>query len=349
MEHLIPESLVAGLPQWALLAITAVAIFVLIKGADWLVDAAASLARRAGIAPVIVGATVVSIGTTSPEAAVSVMAAWAGQPGLALGNAIGSVIADTALIFGVCCLLVELPADRFILSRQGWVQAGSAALLGAVCYGAYAASGDEAAIGRWVGVAFLALLAGYLYLSVYWNKQHPTPEVEDDVAAHAAHTDTAIPLLLLLGLAGIIVVILSSRVLILSVSELAAVHWHVPEVVIAGTLVALGTSLPEFVVGLTSVRRRQYGLLVGNVIGADVLNVLFVIGASAAAAPLPIIDKASDIPAIALLLHLPAMLLILAMFRVWIAMACRRGRFSRWMGIPLVASYVLYTATQYLL
>ena len=97
---------------------------------------ASGLAYRFGISKVIVGATVVSLGTTSPECAVSVMAAWSGEPGLALGNAIGSIIADTGLIFGLGCMIAVLPADRFVLSRQGWVQFGSAALLALLCYGA---------------------------------------------------------------------------------------------------------------------------------------------------------------------------------------------------------------------
>ena len=166
MEHLIPEAWFAGLPQWALLALTALSIGVLGKGADWLVDSASGLAYRLGISKVIVGATIVSLGTTSPECAVSVMAAWSGEPGLALGNAIGSIIADTGLIFGLGCLITVLPADRFVLSRQGWVQFGSGVLLAAVCYGAFVISGDGATLGRPVGLLMLALLVLYLYVSI---------------------------------------------------------------------------------------------------------------------------------------------------------------------------------------
>jgi cation:H+ antiporter len=101
MEHLIPTTWFTGAPQWGLLLTSAIAIALLGKGADWLVDGASGLAYRMGISKVIVGATIVSLGTTSPEAAVSVVAAWSGQPGLALGNAIGSIIADSGLIFGL--------------------------------------------------------------------------------------------------------------------------------------------------------------------------------------------------------------------------------------------------------
>ena len=120
MEHLSPAAWFVGEPQWMLLLLTAVAVAVLIRGADWLVEAAAGIAYRFGISKVIVGATIIALGTTSPECAVSVVAAWSGEPGIALGNAIGSIIANSGLIFGLGCLIAVLPADRFVLRRQGW-------------------------------------------------------------------------------------------------------------------------------------------------------------------------------------------------------------------------------------
>jgi len=176
MEHLIPEAWFVGLHWSALMIITIAAMGALIKGADWLVEGASGLAYRLGMPKVIVGATIVSLGTTSPECAVSVMAAWQGNAGLALGNAVGSIIADTALIFGLGCVMVALPADRFVLNRQGWVQFGTAALLAGFCYLAFAIQGEEAALGRSFGLVMLALLAGYLYLSVRWAKAHPSGE-----------------------------------------------------------------------------------------------------------------------------------------------------------------------------
>ncbi len=147
---------------------------------------------------------------------------------------------------------------------------------------------------------------------------------------------------------GLTLVIVASHVMIQSVTELATEHWHVPNVVIASTLVAFGTSLPELVIGLTSVFKGHKEILVGNVIGADILNVLFVIGASAFAAPLPLLDPSAKVPAILLVLHLPAMLAVLVLFRVFIFRAVGRGYFSRWYGGPLLVLYVAYTVTQYL-
>ena len=155
--------------------------------------------------------------------------------------------------------------------------------------------------------------------------------------------------LLALSLGGLALVIAASRVMVLSVTELAEAHWHVPKVVIAATVVALGTSLPELVIGLASVLKGHLEILVGNVIGADILNVLFVVGASAVAAPLPIIDTGLRMPALFLLLHLPAMMIVLGLFRVYIAMATRKGEFARWMGAPLLVIYVVYSVTQFII
>ncbi|RMG32644.1 MAG: sodium:calcium antiporter [Planctomycetota bacterium] len=398
MEYLIPEEWFRGV-QWPILASIAVAAFyVLVKGADVLVDGAAGLARRIGVTETVIGATVVSLGTTTPECAVSVMAAWTGNAGLALGNAVGSVIADSGLIFGVGCLLTQLPADRFLLSRQGWVQFGSALLLAAVCYAQYARLGDAATLSRPIGLLFLGLLAVYMLASVRWGRQHhalhaaepdrpdevtgsppsvSTPPVDTAVHAQAGHESGSTPAVAgkttaageatadvverselpaperhsvwtLLGMVfgGLILVVVSSHVLIQSISEIAR-QFQIPQVVISGSIVAFGTSLPELIVGVVSIRRGHAELLVGNVIGADILNVLFVIGASAAAAPLPIIDPQAEPPHVFLLLHLPVMLVILGLFRLFIAVSARRTRFSRWMGVPLVLTYLAFVMLSY--
>jgi cation:H+ antiporter len=186
-------------------------------------------------------------------------------------------------------------------------------------------------------------------VSVFWSGRHPHGEpFQMAESAEVRRAAAASPLgLLALCVGGLALVVLASRVLIVAVTELAEAHWHVPKVVIAATLVALGTSLPELVIGVTSIAKGHHEILVGNVIGADVLNVLFVVGASAVAAPLHILDAAANVPGILLYLHLPVMLAVLVLFRVFIHAARRTGRFQRWQGLPLVAIYITYVVLQY--
>ncbi len=357
LASLLPSHLFAGQPMWALIVIAIIGMAFVIKGADWLVEGAAGIAKKLGMPEVVVGATIVSLGTTSPEMAVSVLAAFAGDAGLALGNGVGSIIADTGLIFGAGCLLATLPADRFVLSRQGWVQFGSALLLAAICYGLWAFQGDAATITRPVGVLLTLLLIAYLIISVKWARQHPSGEphlIVDDhvpgtgvVSDHAQHAeDHRLAFLFGLGLLGLAIVIGAGDALVQSVG-IVAERAGIPDAVIASTIVALGTSLPELVTGLTAIRKGHPELLVGNVIGADILNVLFVIGFSALAADLPIIDPSATYPAIFLLLPIPTMLLMLLYMRLCIFRAAKKGHFDRWMGWPLVISYVAYLVLSY--
>ncbi|MGD8677980.1 MAG: hypothetical protein PVG16_03155, partial [Chromatiales bacterium] len=160
------QQLVAEQSTMTLLLVIIVCIALLSKGADWMVDGVVDLARRTGLPKIVIGATVVSLGTTLPEMFVSVMAAYMGNPGLALGNGVGSIIADTGLIFGLTAILVAVPVNRYILNRTGWVQVGAATLLVLLSVLALftAPEGSEPVLERWVGFFFLFLLAIYMYV-----------------------------------------------------------------------------------------------------------------------------------------------------------------------------------------
>ena len=364
MEHLIPHEFFDNRNTFVLFVFGCISLYVLRYGAEWLVEGASGIAYKIGMPEVIVGATVVSLGTTAPECAVSVLAAWNGNPQLALGNAVGSVIADTALIFGIGCILVALPADKFVLSRQGWVQFGCALLLSGICYWLWFTNGDAAQIERWIGVGLLFLLVVYMYMSVQWAKAHSSDEslpVTEIIAQEATPDQDvhAVPeavrhisLVKLLSLAflGLVLVVFSGHILVESAS-VGALRIGIPKVVIAATLVAFGTSLPELVVGITAIRKGHPGLLVGNVLGADILNVLFVIGAAAAAAPLPIIDNSEGVklPEIFMYVHLPAMLIILGYFRICTFYAVKKGSYSTWMGWPLIIAYLIYSIIPFII
>jgi len=347
MEHSIFEwigneallhELIAGLPMYVLLGIIVVCIFLLSKGADWMIDGVVDLAERTGMPRIVIGATIISLGTTTPEAVVSVMAAWMGNPGLALGNGVGSIIADTGLIFGLTCILAAVPVNRFILNRTGWVQVGSATLLVLIAVFLLITATGKPVIGRTIGLFFLCLLACYLYLAYRWARTGGESALEGEKEREGQPRDVWVCWAMIVS--GLFLVILGARILVPSASEIAA-RMGVPEDVIAATMVAFGTSLPELMTAIAAVRKGHPEIAVGNVVGADVLNCLFVIGAAATARPLAI-------PQNFFYFHFPAMLIILCSFRVFISMN-KDGWFKRWQGWWLLSVYGVYVILQYAL
>jgi len=341
IADLIPESFFKGLEadsSWALWLLAVGAIAVLVFGADRAVGAAVRLASVLGMSKVIIGATVVSLGTTSPEAFTSVTAAFQDKPGLALGNGVGSIICDTALVFGLCCCIRRLPLNRFVLNRHGWLQLAAGTLLTVVILVLAAVAGrlGGVVIPRPVGFVFVALLLGYLYVSVRWAREHPeiVQEKARKAGPGAEHRLRRALVNLLVLAVGLGLVVFGSNVLVGSASALCH-RYGVPENVLAVTLVAFGTSLPELVTAIASLVKGHAELLVGNIVGADILNVLFVIGASAAASPLKVAGEF-------FYLHLPVMMLVLILLRAFIFIS--GDRFHRWQGAVLLAIYVGYYA-----
>ena len=337
-DETVLHNLVAGFPTIVLIVVIAVCVLLLSKGADWMIDGVVQLARRTGLPRIVIGATIISLGTTTPEAVVSVMAAWMGNPGLALGNGVGSIIADTGLIFGLTCLLTSVPVNRFILNRTGWVQVGAATLLVIISVVALFTATGEPTLNRWVGFFLLALLGGYMYMTYIWAGQGGSLANEGEEEDESELMSLAKSWVMILG--GLFLVVLGARVLVPSASEIAF-RMGVPEDIIACTMVAFGTSLPELMTAIAAVRRGHPEIMVGNVVGADVLNCLFVVGAAAAARPLAI-------PANFFTFHFPTMLIILYSFRVFIFMS-RDGRFRRWQGGWLLGVYLIYVVLQYAL
>jgi cation:H+ antiporter len=343
MEEWLAEIVVAL--SWPLLAgLIALCLALLAKGAGWLVDEAVTLSKRSGIPKIIIGATVVSLGTTAPEAVVSVLAAIQGKPGLALGNAVGSIICDTGLILGVACLISPLPLDRKIVNRQGWIQFGSGILLVLVCLpwgrlGSVFVDGGR--MPRWVGFLFLILLVGYLIKSVHWARTQnlPSTEVPSVAEPQEEAVETSVPLVLVKLVGAVGLVVGSSWVLIPAVSE-AAMRLQVPESIIAATLVAFGTSLPELVTAVTAAYQGHGELAVGNVVGADILNVLFVAGAAAA-----VTQGGLQAPSHFFSLYFPSMLLVLVVFRVGIWLS--GDRLKRPFGAVLLGTYIVVSVLSY--
>lgn len=329
MEDLV-LSIINPMPVIALLAIIGVSLFTLSKGADLLIDEAVAVSGYLRVPKAIIGATIVSLGTTLPELSVSTMAAIQGSPDMALGNAVGSIIANTGLIIGLAALLRPIDIDRGSIRLQGWVKMISAGLL-IVFSLPFLSEGSTGTIYQWMGFVFVAMLAAYLYWSFQESRKSSYLSSDEDEEEVSKAEIIKKFLMMAVGMA---IVILSSQVLIPTV-ELTAIKVGVPQSIIAATLVAFGTSLPELTTAVKASLRGHGDLAVGNIIGADILNVLFVIGVSAAVTPEGLL-----VPTIFYRVHYPAMAIILLTFRF---VTLNKGsRIRRWEGILLIALYLAY-------
>jgi len=336
MEALLQQTM-GGMPIFALLLGIAFFIFILGYGANLMVDQAVALSRMWGIPRGIVGATVVSLGTTFPEAAVSVSAAVQGEPGIALGNAVGSIICDTGLILGIANCMAPLALERHVVGRQGWLQLGAGVLLVLACF-PWAAPHTVFTAGghlpRAMGFFFLVLLGFYIVLSIRWAREADACAVCDE-----AEGDTTAPRALLKLAAGAILVAGSSHFLIPMVRE-TALRLSVPESIIGATLVAFGTSLPELVTAVTAVRKGHGELAVGNVLGADILNVLFVAGTAAA-----VTQGGLMAPPHFFQILFPAMLAVLFVFRIGVIAS--GTHLKRQFGLVLLTVYLMVMVISY--
>ena len=311
------------------LAVSFVALF---KGSDWFVDGAAGAAKKLGIPVVIIGVTIVSLGTTSPESTVSIMAAFAGKSSISLGNAIGSIICNTALIFGLGCTMAKVPTDRFIFKRQGMVKLFSCMGFVLLCY--LLRFFHHSYIPRLYGFILLGILIWYIFKSAKWAKEHHEAGIVD-----AKHINTQKPMLVLAAafFAGLILVIAASRVLVASTIQIC-LRFGVPESVIAATVVAFGTSVPELATGIASVMKGHKEILLGNIIGANILNIFLVIGGSLSVTGF---NVAPDF----YYLHFPFFVLVVGLFIIFSAVS--KHYYSRWFGPVFLAIYAVYITIQY--
>ncbi len=342
MESLI-EPYLHGAPLYALFLLIAAMLYVVGKGADILVEEAVTLSIRWNVPTTVIGATIVSLGTTTPETAVSVVAALKGSPDLALGNAVGSIICDTGLILGLAAIISPLPLHRSVVNRQGWIQVSSGLLLVFVSLPFSSMSGVFSLGGnlpRWAGFLFLGLLAVYILRSIWWARI-PQEVLSSGLEEELPISRAGSGIVLLKLLLGVFLVVGSSTLLVPAVKE-TALRLSVPQSIIAATLVAFGTSLPELVTSVTAALKKQGELAVGNVIGADILNVLFVSGAAAAATP-----GGLQVPPNFFYLLFPTMLFVLAVFRIGIFFS--GDTLKRSFGFVLLLSYALATVLGYLI
>ena len=307
----------------------------LIKGGDWFVDGASGLAHRFHLPELLIGATVVSIGTTLPEVMVSTQAAFQGNSGISYGNAIGSVICNTSLIAALTVAIRPGKVNRSSLMLPTVFFFGAAAVYAVIAY-------TTGSFSRWQGLMFLAAFVVYIILSVRHMKLHPEAQEEGEEQPKEQPLWMELVLLVI----GAAAIALGANFLVNN-GTIIAKALGVPDSVIGLTMVALGTSLPELITAITALVKGHSALSLGNVIGANLFNIVLVSGAAITIRPFAIpAEKTLAGINSSLLVDLPVMLGVMAILCV---PALLRKKLSRWQGILLLLIYVSFTAYQFLL
>lgn len=307
----------------------------LIKGGDWFVDGATGIAHRFHLPELLIGATVVSIGTTLPEVMVSSQAALQHNSGISYGNAIGSIICNTSLIAALTLAVKPGPVNRNSLKLPA-----AAFFIAALIYSAIAYT--TGSFARWQGILFLAYFAGYMFLSVKQmtsSGEQPEEEEEDQ----PQRTLLIQCVLLVLGAAAIAV----GANLLVENGTIIAAALGVPDSVIGLTMVALGTSLPELITAITSLMKGHGALSLGNVIGANLFNIILVSGMAITISPFAIpAEKTLMGMNSSLLVDIPVMLGVMMLLCF---PPLKTGKLYRWQGIILLCIYFAFTVYQFLI
>ena len=316
----------------------AVGLVLLIKGGDWFVDGATGIAKRFNLPDIVVGATVVSIGTTLPEVMVSTTGALAGSGAMAYGNAIGSIICNTALIAAISITCNPGPVNVRSMKTPAIFFFGAAAMY---CLAAYGLG----TFPRWLGFIMLTVFVIYMVLTVRNGMKNPDAAAEEEEEESKPKALWQELLLLVVGAA----VIAVGADLLVEHGQIIAIGLGVPETVVALLFVALGTSLPELVTTITSLKKGRASLGVGNVIGANVFNLVLVSGVAVSLAPF-------DVPCenllldtgltLSLVFDIPVMLLVMSLM---IFPAFAKKKLGRWQGIALLAIYAAFCVCQFML
>ena len=305
------------------LALVAIGIAGLAYGGDLLVSNATRLARALGISPLAIGMTVVAFGTSAPELAASVVAALRGAPELALGNVVGSNIANVGLILGASALMWPLATSWSFVKREVAAMIVATLVASAMLL--------DGALGRLEGLVLLVGLAGFLLLALRGEGGSAAAARDGDAAAARARGALARPALL--SLLGVTILAVAAHALVTGAVGLAEA-WGVSERVIGLTMVAVGTSLPELASSIAAALRRQGDMVLGNIVGSNVFNLLSVLAVAALVRPLQ-----GD--ALALRPDLVAMLIAAV---VVAPIAVSGWRVGRREGLALLLAYAAYVA-----
>ena len=311
-------------------------LVLLVAGGDFLVRGAVQVASRLGVSPLVIGLTLVGFGTSTPELVTSVQAALNDSPGIAYGNIVGSNIANILLIVGASAILFPIVVTSTALKRDGMVMIAVAV--------SFAALAAIMPMERWLGAVFVAALAFYVYVAFRRERQSQAKVdhgavYDKSIALQEADPGTApreaaggsilVPLLISGG--GLVLVVLGGKLLVDGAVTLAQ-SFGISETVIGLTIVAVGTSLPEFVTSVLAAIRRQGDVAFGNIVGSNIYNILGIGGFTAIIAPggVPVEIVSFD------------NLVMIGVSVLLVAFAWTGLRVARWEGMALLAGYAAY-------
>lgn len=313
------------------LAVLGISLFVLSKSADFFVGNAVKLSELVGLPEIIIGATIVSLGTTLPELSTSVVSVLQGNGSFAIGNAVGSVITNTSLILGIGALFGNIPVDKKTSHKISILIA--VALFFILSTIPYKIGHENGLISQWIGFILVIIIPFYVYYLIYSEKKNP--DTEKDALPNDKNKINGLFLIIIMIIISALVIALSASILVSS-AEVIAERIGVPDVIISSTLVAFGTSVPELSTCITATKNKHGGLAIGNIIGANILNILFVIGASTS-----LTKGGLTIQKEFYQIHFIGLIIILAVFG-YFAYNKKINEISRKEGIILILLYSAY-------
>ncbi len=303
----------------------------LVKGADYFVDGASSVARKLHIPVFVIGLTVVAFGTSAPELAVSVTAAMKGSNDIAIGNVVGSNLFNLLVVLGCSAAICPMAVEKGVIRRDYPLSVLAAVVLGALSLDTLFGA-KETTIGRVDGLILLLLFAGFMYLTLSIAKKERKnirSEQEQEGEENRGKPIWTSLLFLVLGLAGVII---GADLSVNGAKEIAR-GFGMSEAMIGLTIVAFGTSLPELVTSIVAARNGESEIAIGNVIGSNIFNVLLILGVSGVVEPMKVSNTyIYDIG-----------ILIVVSILAFIPIAKTR-RVGRGLGIAMCVSYVAYMA-----
>jgi len=319
------------------LGLFAVGLVLLIKGGDWFVDNATAIAKRFRVPEIIIGATIVSVGTTLPEVMVSATAAINNNGAIAYGNAIGSIICNTALIAALTIAIRPAPVNRKAITMPVLFFFISAAIYLVAAYG-------FRRFDRWLGLVMLSVFALYMTLTIRQGFKNPIAAEPHDEDTSAAGGSLFLNIAVLVGSA--VLIAIGADMLEGSSVSLATMA-GIPAEVVGVTIVALCTSLPELVTAVTALLKGHGALSLGNIIGANIFNLVLVSGAAVTISPFAV-PRGSTLfgQNTSLVLELPLMVAVMALMTL---PAVFKKKLFRWQGAVLLAIYAAFVLLQVLI